>query len=64
MGGGGSVRPPVPKAPAPVFGQTSPEVIKKGEDARRRMLASAGRQGTILSSSLGGTQQTLGTILG
>ncbi len=59
--GGSSFKPPPVPSPAPIFTETSPEVKRKGEDTRRKMLARLGRAGTILTG-LGGEQNTLGLI--
>ena len=41
--------PPVP-SPVPIQTQVSPQVQRKTEDTRRRLLSGRGRRGTILST--------------
>jgi len=56
-----SVKTPAVQSPSAVYTDSSPEVRRKSEDARRKMMARLGRQGTILTG-LGGEQNTLGAI--
>ena len=62
MGGGGSVRPPTPRSPIPTVGSLDQSVVRKGEDARKRIVASAEKNKTIFNN-LGGPQEKLGSIL-
>ena len=55
-----SVKTPPVQAPSAIYTESSPEVRRKSEDARRKMMARLGRQGTILTG-LGGDQGYLGT---
>jgi hypothetical protein len=74
---GGRSRTPTPTSPTPVPTELSPEVRRKAEDFRRRLLKGLGREGTILtgiggykglmfpgSDKLGGNQSSLGSIPG
>jgi len=62
-GGAKKVKAPTPQAPPPTPTEISPEVMRKSEDRRRKMLAALGRRGTILTQSLG--ESTVGkTALG
>ena len=47
----GSDKPkaPAPMAPAPIPGELDKSVKQKEQDRRRQLIASAGRQGTILT---------------
>lgn len=51
--GGEKPKAPKPMAPPAMPTEISPEVIRKGEDRRRKMLAALGRRGTILTGALG-----------
>ena len=58
--GGGKkkkVKAPTPMAPTAMPTEISPEVTRKAEDRRRKMLASLGRRGTIMTG-LGADGQT------
>ena len=49
FGGGGGGPPPKVPAPTPIATKVSPEVQRKTEDERRRLLSGRGRGGTILA---------------
>jgi len=61
-GSKGSSSAPAISAPAAVANIDSQNVGNKAEAERRKLLAKMGRQGTILTSPLGGAQQVLGNI--
>ena len=61
-GSKGSSPKPVISAPQAVANIDSQSVGNKAEAERRKLLAKMGRQGTILTSPLGGQQQALGSI--
>jgi hypothetical protein len=61
----GGHKPKMPPTPAPVPQVVEPDVAKKSNDLRRKMMASLGRQGTILvPNTLGITDSNKQTTLG
>lgn len=63
MGGGG--KPKMPPVPAPTPQVVAPDVTRKANDTRRKILASLGRQGTVLvPNTLGITDTTKQEVLG
>lgn len=61
---GGGSKPKMPPTPAPVPQVVEPD-IRKSNDTRRKILASLGRQGTVLvPNTLGITDTTKQPVLG
>jgi hypothetical protein len=62
---GGGSKPKMPPTPAPVPQVVEPDIARKANDTRRKILASLGRQGTVLvPNTLGITDTSKQMVLG